>query len=55
MTSETYSTEIESIRATLLRQNRRIQELEDRLLFWTCYGVGMTAVCLILTAIKCSH
>lgn len=47
-----------SIESTMRGVNRglcaRINELEGRLMFWRCFGIGMTAVCIILTALKCS-
>lgn len=31
----------------------RIAQLESKLSFWRVLAVGMTVVCLVLTAIKC--
>ena len=46
-----------SLEARMLCVNRelitRITHLESKLLFWRVLAVGMTVVCLVLTALKC--
>lgn len=33
----------------------RCRELESKLVFWRLVAIGMVAVCIIITAIKCQH
>jgi hypothetical protein len=44
-----------NMQTVILLQSKRLNELEDKLIFWRLFGIGMTAACIIIAALKCQH